>query len=84
MFMVVETFCNQDAKAIYRRSRERGRMMPDGLKFVSSRRACTEGAAYGWQRADADVGSDGSNAQVLTHPKADTTLFPPPTHAAGG
>jgi Protein of unknown function (DUF3303) len=34
MFMVVETFRNQDAKAIYRRLREKGRMMPDGLKFV--------------------------------------------------
>jgi hypothetical protein len=36
MFMVVETFRNQDAKAIYRRLRERGRMMPDRLKFESS------------------------------------------------
>jgi hypothetical protein len=34
--MVVETFRNQDAKAIYRRLRENGRMMPDRLKFVSS------------------------------------------------
>jgi len=36
MFMVVEIFRNQDAKAIYRRLHEKGRMMPDGLKFVSS------------------------------------------------
>jgi len=35
-FMVVETFRNQDARAIYRRLRDEGRMMPDGLKFVSS------------------------------------------------
>ena len=35
-FMVVERFHNQDAKAIYRRLRERGRMMPEGLRFVSS------------------------------------------------
>lgn len=35
-FMVVETFRNQDAKAIYERLRGRGRMMPEGLKFVSS------------------------------------------------
>jgi hypothetical protein len=35
-FMVVETFRDQDAKAIYRRLRDRGRMMPDGLTFVSS------------------------------------------------
>ena len=35
-FMVIETFRNQDAKAIYRRFREKGRMMPEGLQFVSS------------------------------------------------
>ena len=35
-FMVIERFRNQDAKAIYRRLRERGRMMPEGLTFVSS------------------------------------------------
>lgn len=35
-FMVVETFRGQDAKAIYRRLRERGRMMPEGLTFVAS------------------------------------------------
>jgi hypothetical protein len=35
-FMVVEQFRNQDARAIYRRLRERGRMMPEGLRFVSS------------------------------------------------
>jgi len=36
LFMVVENFRNQDAKTIYRRLRDKGRMMPDGLKFVSS------------------------------------------------
>ncbi|OQA37372.1 MAG: hypothetical protein BWY52_03383 [Chloroflexi bacterium ADurb.Bin325] len=36
LFMVVETFRNQDAKAVYRRFRDKGRMMPEGLKFVSS------------------------------------------------
>jgi len=35
-FMVIERFRNQDAKAIYARFRERGRMMPEGLTFVSS------------------------------------------------
>jgi hypothetical protein len=35
-FMVIERFRNQDARAIYRRLRERGRMMPEGLTFVSS------------------------------------------------
>lgn len=36
LFMVVENFRNRDRKAIYRRAREKGRMMPDGLKYVSS------------------------------------------------
>ena len=35
-FMVVEQFRNQDAKPIYRRLHEKGRMMPEGLRFVSS------------------------------------------------
>jgi Protein of unknown function (DUF3303) len=35
-FMVVERFRDQNAKAVYRRLKEQGRMMPDGLKFVSS------------------------------------------------
>ena len=35
-FMVVETFRGQDAKAVYRRFKEKGRMMPEGLTFVSS------------------------------------------------
>ena len=36
LFMVIETFRNQDAKSAYRRFRDKGRMMPDGLKFVGS------------------------------------------------
>ena len=36
LFMVIETFRDQDAKAVYRRFRERGRMAPDGLAFVDS------------------------------------------------
>ncbi len=36
MFMVIESFRNQDGKAVYDRLRERGRQMPDGLKFVNS------------------------------------------------
>jgi hypothetical protein len=34
--MVIETFRNQDAKAVYRRFRDRGRMTPDQLTFVGS------------------------------------------------
>jgi Domain of unknown function (DUF3303) len=36
LFMVIENFRAQNAKAVYRRFHERGRMMPEGLSFVSS------------------------------------------------
>ena len=36
LFMVVEKFRNQNAKAVYRRLRDEGRGFPDGLKFVGS------------------------------------------------
>lgn len=36
LFMVVETFRNQDAKVVYDRLKQRGRGLPDGLTFVSS------------------------------------------------
>jgi Domain of unknown function (DUF3303) len=34
LYMVIERF--KDAPAIYRRLREKGRMMPEGLSYVSS------------------------------------------------
>ena len=52
IFMVVETFRNQDAKAIYRRLRDRGRMMPDGLTFIDSWVAADLGRCF--QLVDAD------------------------------
>ena len=36
LFMVIEHFKNRDARAVYRRVQERGRMLPDGLKYVRS------------------------------------------------
>jgi len=36
LFMVIEKFKNKDALTVYRRFREHGRMMPDGLKYVGS------------------------------------------------
>lgn len=36
LFMVVEHFRNGDAKPVYRRFKERGRMAPEGLTYVSS------------------------------------------------
>ena len=36
LYMVLERFRNSDAAPVYRRFRERGRMAPDGLNYVSS------------------------------------------------
>jgi len=36
LFMVIERFKNRDARTIYRRLREAGRQMPDGLRYVDS------------------------------------------------
>ena len=36
LFMVIERFRNQDAKAVYKRFQEKGRMSPDGLTYVGS------------------------------------------------
>jgi hypothetical protein len=36
LYMVIERYKNRDAKAVYRRFRERGRMAPDGLTYVDS------------------------------------------------
>ena len=35
-FMVIERFRNRDAKAVYRRFRDQGRMAPEGLRYVGS------------------------------------------------
>jgi len=36
LFMVIECFRDQNAKAIYRRLRQQGRLMPDGIAFAGS------------------------------------------------
>lgn len=36
LFMVIEHFKNRDAAAVYQRYGERGRMAPDGLKYIDS------------------------------------------------
>ncbi len=46
LFMVVETFRNQDAKSAYRRFRDKGRMMPEGLSFVGSWTTADSAAAF--------------------------------------
>jgi hypothetical protein len=36
LYMVIEHFKNRDAKSVYRRFRDRGRMAPPGLTYVES------------------------------------------------
>jgi hypothetical protein len=36
LYMIVEHFRNRDAVPVYRRFRERGRIAPEGLHYVSS------------------------------------------------
>lgn len=36
LFMVIERFKNRDALAVYRRVREQGRTIPEGLNYVES------------------------------------------------
>jgi hypothetical protein len=36
LFMVIENFKGGDANPIYRRLREKGRMLPEGLRFIDS------------------------------------------------
>ncbi len=36
LYMVIERFKDRDAVAVYRRARDQGRMLPDGLTYVGS------------------------------------------------
>jgi len=36
LYMIIEHFKNQDPAPVYRRFRERGRLAPEGLQYVSS------------------------------------------------
>jgi hypothetical protein len=36
LYMIVEHFRNQDPVPVYRRFRERGRLLPDGVRYISS------------------------------------------------
>jgi hypothetical protein len=36
LYMVLERFRNSDAKPVYRRFRESGRMAPEGLNYIAS------------------------------------------------
>ena len=52
LFMVIEDFRGRDPKALYRRFREKGRMMPDGLKFVGSWTTADMGRCFQLMEAD--------------------------------
>ena len=36
LYMIIESFKNQDALPVYRRFRDHGRLAPDGLRYISS------------------------------------------------
>jgi hypothetical protein len=36
LYMIIERFRNQDPAPVYRRFRDRGRLAPEGLRYVSS------------------------------------------------
>ena len=46
LFMVIENFRNQNAKAVYRRFHDKGRMMPEGVSFVNSWVAADPGRCF--------------------------------------
>lgn len=52
LFMVIERFRNQDGKAVYRKLRDGGRGLPDGLKFVSSYVSADLGRCFQLMEAD--------------------------------
>jgi hypothetical protein len=52
MFMVIEKFRDQNAKAIYERLRDKGRQIPDGLKFENSWDSADLGRCFQLMEAD--------------------------------
>jgi hypothetical protein len=52
LFMVIETFRNQNGKAVYRKLRDAGRGLPDGLRFVASYVTADLGRCFQLMEAD--------------------------------
>ena len=52
LFMVVERFRGQDGKAVYRKLRDAGRGLPDGLRFVASYVSADLGRCFQLMEAD--------------------------------
>ncbi len=51
-FMIIETFRGQDSKPIYRRLRESGRHMPEGLAYIDSWISADLGRCFQLMEAD--------------------------------
>ena len=52
LYMVIERFKNGDPVPTYRRFRDQGRMMPDGVKYISS--WITDDMSMCWQVMECD------------------------------
>jgi hypothetical protein len=52
LFMVIEKFRNHDAKSVYRRFRNKGRLTPDGVTFVNSWVAADLGRCFQLMECD--------------------------------
>lgn len=52
LFMVIEKYKNGNARAIYARAKEKGRMLPDGLKYVDSWVEATLGRCFQLMECD--------------------------------
>jgi hypothetical protein len=52
LFMVIEKFRNQDAKSVYRRFHQKGRLLPDGLEFLNSWVAADLGRCFQLMECD--------------------------------
>ena len=55
LYMVIESFRDGDAAAVFRRFRERGRMLPEGLSYVDSWVAADGGRCFQLMEADDPV-----------------------------
>ncbi len=55
LYMVIERFRDHDAAAVYRRFREKGRMLPEGLRYVDSWVEVNHGRCFQLMECD-DVG----------------------------
>jgi hypothetical protein len=52
LFMIVESFKDNDMLPVYRRLQEGGRMLPDGLRYVDSWVAANFGACFQLMETD--------------------------------